>query len=253
MNFRKDKVLRKIKRSKRTVFELIAKLYHLSGKSTVHFIHVGKTGGTAIKFAFRKRMSFHDKYIVIMHNHRFRMKHLPEGELCFFVVRDPVSRFVSGFYSRQRMGGKNNNPWEKEERRAFSNFSTPQELAMALGSDDPEVRAHAVHAMTHIGHVQSSYWDWFHHEVQLKARLGDIVFVLRQENLEEDFSKLVEKLELKNVRLLPKGSEEAHKTPEQYDKRVSGEAVVYLKEWYRKEYEFLSILFEEGLIDHCYE
>ena len=76
----------------------------------VHFLHVGKIGGTAIKHAIggaqapdsgeRARLA----YVVHLHRHAVGLRDVPVGEKFFFFVRDPVSRFVSGFHSRQRRG-----------------------------------------------------------------------------------------------------------------------------------------------------
>ena len=38
--------------------------------------------------------------VVHLHRHAVRLRDVPVGEKFFFFVRDPVSRFVSGFHSR---------------------------------------------------------------------------------------------------------------------------------------------------------
>ena len=54
-----------------------------------------------------------------------------------FFVRDPISRFVSGFNSRLRKGlPKMYFPWAPGEKLAFSRFATPNQLALALSSSD---------------------------------------------------------------------------------------------------------------------
>ena len=46
-----------------------------------------------------------------------------------FALRDPLTRFISGFYSGLRKGAPRYDiGWSKGEKRAFSWFSTPQEL-----------------------------------------------------------------------------------------------------------------------------
>lgn len=77
---------------------------------TLHFVHVGKTGGTAIKqallshrLAYRHERNAHKLPAgpygrIHLHKHRFRLGDVPPGDFVFFCVRDPIARFVSGFY-----------------------------------------------------------------------------------------------------------------------------------------------------------
>ena len=62
-----------------------------------HFIHIGKTGGTAIKkLLARTKISFH--------SHGFLLGKGDPGDTYVFFVRDPVERWVSGYLSRLRQG-----------------------------------------------------------------------------------------------------------------------------------------------------
>ena len=67
----------------------------------VHFLHIGKTGGTAIKAALK---AYPPAVTLHVHPHRFALADVPRGERVFFFVRDPLSRFVSAFHSRKRRG-----------------------------------------------------------------------------------------------------------------------------------------------------
>jgi hypothetical protein len=126
-------------------------------QSIAHFLHPGKTAGTAMKQALQDAGQ-PPNYRLQLHTHGVRMADLPRGDKFFFVVRDPVDRFVSGFYSRQRQGRPRFvRPWSEGEARAFRRFSTPQELADALSSTGDE-RASAVDALESIEHVRTSYW-----------------------------------------------------------------------------------------------
>ena len=75
--------------------------HRLRGRRVLHFLHIGKTGGTAAKSALRGHENSGD-YEIILHEHDFQLKDVPLGEKVVFFVRDPISRFVSGFYGRQR-------------------------------------------------------------------------------------------------------------------------------------------------------
>ena len=103
----------------------------------VHFLHVGKTGGTAFKHAVRAAPPPLSRYVIHLHPHRVVLRDVPEGERFPFFLRDPVTRFVSGFHSRQREGRpRYRTRWSPEERKAFERFPTPD--ALALSADDGE-------------------------------------------------------------------------------------------------------------------
>lgn len=72
-------------------------------KPRAHMLHIGKTGGTAMKAVFAT-VGDKARYEIITHRHYTRIIKVPRGEKVFFVVRDPVDRFVSGFNSRLRRG-----------------------------------------------------------------------------------------------------------------------------------------------------
>ena len=139
------------------------------GRPIVHFLHVRKTGGNAINAALAPHRTS-GTFRIELHSHSTTMNDVPVGTPFFFVVRDPVDRYVSGFYSRQRQGQpRNSQPWTPLEAIAFERFSTANELAEAIGRD-PQADA----AMASIGHVRSSYWDWFHDVERSRAQPGPV-------------------------------------------------------------------------------
>ena len=118
------------------------------GRRVVHMLHVGKTGGTAVKSALRQQASPTIK--MFLHPHHVSLADIPPDDEVFLFLRDPVSRFVSGFESRRREGRPAHyHPWNRHERAAFERFSTAEELALTLASGDPPSAprgsSHAVH------------------------------------------------------------------------------------------------------------
>ncbi len=213
--------------------------YKIRGKQIIHFIHIGKTGGTAVKYVFRQFPSTKN-YAIYLHSHSTTFEDIPKGEKIIFFLRDPISKFVSGFYSRQRQGQPRIfKPWSQEEKVAFEYFPTANQLAISLSSKDPEVKSHAEKAMRNIKHVQSSYWNWFHNEEYFKRRLDDIFFIGFQESLSEDFEILKEKLGIPHQIQLPNDDINTHKNPEKVDKSLENEAIENLKKWYKEEYQFI--------------
>lgn len=222
-------------------FNLRKQIAQIRGKKAVHLLHIGKTGGTAIKAVFSTYPET-PRYLLLNQRHAVRLQDIPVGEKVVFMTRDPISRYVSGFISRLRQGlPRHRGPWSEAERIAFQDFTTPNELAVALSSENEDRRQKAVQAMKGIYHVRSSMWDWFGDEQYLQSRLDDILFAGRQEYLSADFEALKKKLLLPEEASLPVDDVAAHRTPDHFDKKLSDEAVANLKQWYAREYDFLEM------------
>lgn len=235
------------------------KLYYLSlrfyililkllGYKIVHFIHIGKTGGSSIKTAIaRKRGLFHsaiitNKYLFVTEHHSFKLSDVKENEFAFFTVRDPIERFISGFYSRLRQGQPRNfNPWLDIEKEVFSVFTTPNQLAEALYCENNDYRKLAEKAMKGILHVKSSYWDWFLNEEYMLNNRKKIIFILRQKKLTEDYSKFCQELGI-YIGELPYDENFSHKTPDHFDKAITDLGNNNLQKWYKREYDFLHFI-----------
>jgi hypothetical protein len=206
-----------------------------------HFLHIGKTGGSAIKEAIH--LSNCCSYELILHRHNTTLFDIPLGERVIFFVRDPISRFVSGFYSRQRKGQPRYfQPWSDLEARAFSAYSTANELARDLNSENADRVGTATIAMQSIQHVCDSYWNWFGDKSTFEQRLPCIMFVGSQENMSEDFSTLKKLLGIDNDIALPTDPVLAHRNPSSVDCQLEDRARRALTDWYLKDYEFLELL-----------
>jgi len=212
------------------------------GKKTIHFLHIGKTGGTAIKEVLAG-ISTTRRYRIILHPHNITLHDIPKGDGVVFFVRDPISRFVSGFYSRKKKGqSRYDAPWSPGEEAAFRQFSTPNELAKALSSKDKQLRESALRAMKTMRHVNSFYKDWFETREYLSSRSSDIFFVGYQEQLDKDFEILKQLLGLPSDRAkLPKDPIKAHRNPPNLDMRLGSEALENLREWYADDYRFMRL------------
>jgi hypothetical protein len=208
----------------------------LDRRPRAHFLHIGKTAGTAVKVAL-KHAPGQARYRVVLHTHGDHLDAIPETDHFFFCVRDPISRFVSGFLSRQRQGlPRFHIPWTEDEAEAFARFDSPVALAVSLSAGGRE-QQHAETAMRTIYHVRDSYWKWFEEPDYLKRRSDNILWIGRQESL--DLRPLATRLELESLEL-PADPRRANKTihakPE-----LSELARQNLREWYAKDYEFLEL------------
>jgi Sulfotransferase family len=226
---------------------------------TLHFIHVGKTGGTAIKEALREaglavegpESRYKQKATdipstpygqIMLHNHGFKLRNVPPDDFAFFFLREPISRFVSGFASRLRKGQPRYEiEWSDAERMVFERFPTPQSLAHAVGSEDEEERRLARWAMNHIQHLRR-----FNRQVgdarRLWASLPRIIYIGRQETLDRDWGQLKPMLELPGDLELPTDPVAAHRTGDaMVDTSLDEAAVEILRHWYKVDYKLLQI------------
>lgn len=206
----------------------------LQGRKALHFLHIGKTGGTAIKHALKDdRLT--GAYRVVLHDHAFRLAMVGEDAAAFFFLRDPAARFVSGFSSRRRKGQpRYYHEWSRQEAAAFARFRSADELARALCAPDEEMRAAAADAMGSIQHVKDSYAVLFGGLQGLQAQDRKIAFVGFHEQMEEAFRALKACFGLP-VRLdLPRDSFHAHRSAGA--PALSRQAAENLRHWYAEDY-----------------
>lgn len=221
-------------------------LDRIRGRETLHFLHVSKTGGTAIKQALQDAERT-DTCRIVLHPHHVRLIDLPRGERVFFFLRDPVERFVSGFYSRLRKGRpRYHNPWTSLEEKAFRRFQTPRALGSAISSSDHETRWAALHAMGNIGHVRVGYRYWLGEKEYFLDRLDDVCLVGRQERLDVDFERLRDIVGLPPSVELPGDSLGTHTTPPEYDSELGTDARRNLRNWYEADYQLLELCAEHA-------
>ena len=205
-------------------------------KVPIHFLHIGKTGGTAITEVLSPVA---ERFSIVLHSHSTKLADVPPHHQVFFFVRHPVSRFVSGFFSRLRRGApRYNYEWTEAEARAFTYFQNPNDLAEALSAVKRETRRRAQDAMRGIQHVNSSYRDWFGAEQKLHQRLNSIVLIGLQEQMWQDFERLKRILSLPLTLSLPEDEVLAHRTPTGFDRHLTPVAKRNLCEWYLEDIHF---------------
>jgi hypothetical protein len=209
-------------------------------RDPLHVLHVGKTGGTALNHVLVEHAAT-ARYRPVFGGHQLTLADIPPGERFMFLIRDPLTRFVSAFNSRFREGRpRYHYPWREDERAAFAVFKTPDQLATALSSTDTEERTQAEQAMRAIGHVNTNYSFWFGHEANFRARLPDLFFLGFQDSLDEDFVLLKRKLGLPAHAQLPRG-DAAHQAPAGSDTSLSESARANLERWYADDVAFVEL------------
>ncbi len=212
---------------------------HLRRQRVVHMLHISKTGGTAVKHALRACPG-PESLRLVPHKHLVPLSAVPRRDEVFFFLRDPVSRYVSGFNSRQREGRPaHEHPWTPGERRAFERFHSADELARALSADDRRLLASARNAMVRIGHVRYPLSHWLGDAALLRSRRDSILLIGYVDTLEADFERLKEALDLPASCTLPASDDAAHRAPPDSSRLLSDEAVANLRQWYRADYDLI--------------
>ncbi|PTM92771.1 sulfotransferase family 2 domain-containing protein [Mycoplana dimorpha] len=205
---------------------------------TVHFLHIGKNAGTQISAVSAHVMEQKPDLEIVKHSHQIRLVELPKTAEYFFSIRDPISRFVSGFYSRKRKGRPRLNvEWSSGERIAFTEFEHAVELAEALWS--PGARGDlAFQAMRAISHTAAMQADWFYRQgFFLKTRPP--VWIVRQDALEADLRRLFLILGYEGV--LPIRAEAAHSNDYSAVPPLSDLARQNLRLWFAQDLAFVDL------------
>ncbi len=132
-------------------------------KSQVNYVllHIGKTGGTSLGKLIRNLRAEDADLRISKLGHSWRLRAVarkrPNVQIGF-VIRDPASRFVSAFNSRLRSGRPaHEHVWKSEEAIVYAFFTTANDLAKALCSEDERLKSAAQFAMKNIAHLRRGY------------------------------------------------------------------------------------------------
>jgi hypothetical protein len=213
-------------------------------------LHVGKTGGTAVKAAIEKA-EIPPGLRLLLHGHGISLHDIPAEDDVFFFLRDPVDRFVSGFEMQRHEGrDRYHRAWTPAERRAFTRFGSAEALALALRSTNGSEQAEAKRAMRGIGHVRTHLADWMVGEGEVRSRQRNLVFIGWQERLDADFQALVSLLGLPPTTRLPSDEYVANRAASDDRKSIlSTDAVEIIRAWYADDYKLIELLRDLGLTE----
>jgi hypothetical protein len=200
----------------------------------VHFLHIGKTGGTSLKKLVKHNAITRtgDGRRLIMHMHSTTLPNVlgrsRRNQAAFF-LRDPLARFVSGFNSRLREGAPIAHiPWKPDEKTAFEQFKSPNDLAEALSSTRPMIQDKAFSAMDAMIHTRMHFSHWLRSPEYLESRIDRIVFVGFQETYNEDVTRFFQVLGVPGD-IQP---EHFHEAPATSERTLSEVAQENLRRWY---------------------
>ena len=209
-------------------------------KRTIHFLHIGKNAGTQIKNVIRQINAQRQDLRIKRHGHRVSLGDLPDDDDFFFSIRDPISRFRSGFYSRKRKGQPRIYiDWSRFEAKAFDDFEHANDLAEALFCDG-ELGAKAFCAMKSIRHVTMNQVDWISHFGNL-LELRPPLCIIRQEKFDVDVRALKERVGFAGEIEIEKDPTKSHANDYSDTPALSEEAVSNLNRWYVQDIEFYRV------------
>jgi hypothetical protein len=225
-------------------------MINLSTPQSYGILHNRKTGGTALKQIIHLHQKINPSATHIMcfgHEMNFPtfIKTYPHAQAIFF-IREPISRFISGFYSRLRQGRPHYDyPWKKAEKKAFTRFDTPNKLAEALSANNLITRYYAKQAMKSIGHIKHTYLDFFGPVSFLEKNSDKIAFIGHQPELNKDYIHLQNLLNLSKDLQLPEDEVSMHRNPAILDKNLSPTAIANLQKWYQHDFAIYAWCIEE--------
>lgn len=209
----------------------------------IHFLHIGKNAGTQIANICQQVNSASKERVILKHGHDIYLKNIPKGEDYFFSIRNPISRFKSGFYSRKRKGQPRiYSEWSEYDEVAFSEFEHANDLAESLFQTG-DIGRRAWAAMKSIRHTAQNQSDWFVCCGNF-LRSRPPVWIIRQENFEDDMRDF---LSLANLRLRDGAIDfsvddaTSHKNDYTNTPQLSKKSEENLRAWYVQDLEFYAM------------
>ena len=158
----------------------------------IHFLHIGKCAGTQIKNIINQINEMTKKKNIIAYGHDTFLFDLPKNSRYFFSIRDPINRFVSGFYSRKRKGQPRlYAEWTADEEYAFKIFEDANDLAESL-YDAGVVGAQALSAIMSIRHTARHQVEWFSRTGAFLT-LNPPIWIVRQEKFNDELNVCLER------------------------------------------------------------
>ena len=225
----------------------------------MHIMHIGKTGGTAMKVPFNF-MGEHATVIETKNhrNHGFVLGSGGGGEsACYaFTVRDPVSRWVSGFLSNARVGCPDHFHRSRlvyDKAVPFLAFPTPNDLAEALS--DPVRGPQALAAASMIPHCARGF-AYYLPNIEEFVKRKRLPVVLSTSSLRNDTERLWRYVGGDKAGSLPDSNRNhMHRMPDAWAQflKLSQRARCNLEQLLRRDYEIMDFLHENGAISERFD
>ena len=206
----------------------------------IHFLHIGKCAGTQTKNLCHQINSISNSRKIFLHGHNVFLEHLNVDAKYFFGIREPISRYRSGFYSVKRLGRPDSKSVHTiYDRFAFETFPDANDLAEAL-FEPGAIGEKAFAAMKSIGHTGQNQCDWFVRRGGF-LELTPPLWIIRQEHFLEDFERFLTEIDIgiriENLKVAPDAAS-AHRFNYDSISPLSEKAIENLRRWYVQDFEF---------------
>ena len=157
------------------------------------FLHIPKTGGSGVNEYGRQLVARGYRFPCIF-GHGWKVEDIleefPEMRLCF-ILRDPLSKMISGFNSRLRQGRPTyNSLWSPAEAAAFAILPSTRHLLDAILSDDEFLQSALAYAKRHIRHLRWNYAFYFKDVAAVNARRNHFEVIGEIANLSDFIERL---------------------------------------------------------------
>jgi len=173
----------------------------------VAFLHVPKTGGTAVKAAIEGVAWGDTPPAVEVFGHSWNLGRLA-GHRVFFVVRDPVDRAVSAYASRQREGRpRYHYPHSAAEAEVFGRWDSFEKLVLAVDSGDPDALA-GYQSIAHLRPLST----WLVDVASIEA--SNICYIAEMASLSAEWDTIRRVTGMPESATLPTSAVAAHRAPE---------------------------------------
>ena len=158
-------------------------------------LHIGKTGGSFLRSVLKHNENCWSLPLHLL-GHGATLngtaKRFGADRKLAFVVRDPLTRFSSAFYSRQRQGRPTyQSQWSAEEAAAFLWFETAEDLALALASPKEREKSAALFAFHAIQHLKGDLRHYLGGVEALLAERGKISICVDLPDLDAHLPKIM--------------------------------------------------------------
>jgi len=201
------------------------------------FLHLGKTGGGSVRQLLRPIRS---QWAAVGHHGTLDEIHQrwPEAPIVFF-VRDPVTRFVSGFNNfRRAVVHKSTGKLPSQiELVAHTLFTTANELAEGLASNDPRTRSAAEWAVTRLGFLRNHLTANLHSAAAVDRHRPHLALIGLFERFDVSVSAMRAALDLPPTLRLPTDESTAHRGLRHLPTRLSPVGHAAVAHWYRADIE----------------
>lgn len=211
----------------------------------IHFLHLRKCAGTQVG-TLARQINGIGKVRILKHGHGMGLKDLPASAEYFFSIRDPISRFHSGFYGHKQ---RRHNPHhhksrrlDRHERQAIADFDHANDLAESLFADGP-LGDKAFGAMKTLRHLAKGQADWFLHTGAFLDSHPPI-WILRQELFDTDFERFLQRANLDEVAAKIEVSTDDLASNRRNHGEVppfSDKAQANLRRWYEQDFVFVDM------------